>query len=115
MTAQNGLYKNQTIIASGTTTSEPVATSGGVLCGFYAPASMTSTSVTFTAANADDPNTFVTVRDQFGNPVTVTLNASGGYYSLRGVLPFGPDFIRIVGGSSEAAARTITLVFQAVV
>lgn len=115
MTAQNGLYKNDVVIASGEATSTLVATSGGVLAGFYAPASMTGASVSFTAASTDDPTTFYPVRDAFGNLVTVTLNAAASYYSTRSILPFGPDFIRIVSASNEAAGRTIKTVFQAVV
>lgn len=115
MTAQNGLYKAQTVILSGGTTSDLVATGGGVLAGIYAPASMTGASLSFTVANADAPGTFVPVRDQFGSLVTVTLNAAASYYSLRGILPFGADFIRVVSASNEAADRTLTLSFQAVI
>lgn len=114
MTAQNGLYKADTTIASSGTTSDPVASSGGVLAGIYAPA-MTGASLSFTVANADDPTNFVPVRDQFGSLVTVTLNAAASYYSLRGILPFGADFVRVVSASSEASARTLKLVFQAVI
>lgn len=115
MTAQNGLYKADTTILSGTTTSDAVASSGGVLAGIYAPASMTGASLSFTVANADDPTTFVAVRDQLGSLVTVTLNAAASYYSLRGILPFGADFVRVVSASSEASNRALKLVFQAVI
>lgn len=115
MTSQNGLYKNDVTIASGETTSTFVATSGGVLAGVYAPASMTGATISFTAASTDDPITFYPVRDQFGALITITLNAAASYYSLRGILPFGADFIRIVSASNESSARTLKLSFQAVV
>lgn len=115
MTTQNGLYKVDAVILSGSTTSDAVATSGGVLAGIYAPASMTGASISFTAASTDDPTTFYPVRDQFGTLVTVTLNAAASYYSLRGILPFGADFVRVVSASSEASTRTLKLSFQAIV
>jgi len=115
MTAMNGLYKTNALITSGSTTSSFVASSGGVLAGIYAPASMTGTSLTLQAASADTPDTFVTIRDQFGSPITITLNAAASFYSLRGVLPFGPDFMRVVSSASEGSNRSLVLVFQAVV
>ena len=114
----NGLYKTDALITSGSTTSSFVASSGGVLAGIYAPASMTGSSLTLQAASVDasgTPGTFVTIRDQFGSPITITLNAAASFYSLRGVLPFGPDFMRVVSSTSEGSDRSLVLVFQAIV
>lgn len=114
MSEANGLYKSGVTIANGATTSNAADTGGGVLAGIYAPASMTGSSVTFTAST-DGGGTYVGVRDQFGSLVTVTLNAAASYYSLRSSLPFGADFIRVVSSASEGADRALTLVFQRVV
>jgi hypothetical protein len=114
MSEANGLYKSGVTILNAATTSNPADTGGGVLAGVYAPASMTGASVSFTAST-DGGGTYVPVRDQLGSLVTVTLNAAASFYSLRGVLPFGADFIRVVSASAEGADRALTLVFQRVV
>lgn len=114
MTTKSGIISANCIIPSGATTSNAVSTGGGPLVGIYAPA-MTGTSLTFTAASTEDSTTFYPVRDQLGNLITVTLNAAQSFYSLRSVMPFGMDLLRVVSSSAEGAERTITPVFQQVV
>ncbi len=114
MSTAKGLYRASVIIANGAATSSAADTGGGVLAGFYAPASMTGATVSFTGS-IDGGGTYVPIRDNTGTLITVTLNAAASFYSIRSVLPFGLDFVKVVSASNEAAERTLTLIFQQVV
>lgn len=114
MSQVNGLFYSTVSIASGGNTSSAANSSGGVLAGFYIPSTFTGSSVTFTASR--DGANYYPVRDRTGTSISVTVNTgTPSFYSLNGVLPFAAEFIRVVSASSEAADRTIDLVFQRVV
>lgn len=114
MSTAKGLYRANVTILNTATTSNAADTGGGVLCGVYAPASMTGATISFTASSTAD-GTYVPVRDQFGALISVTLNAAASLYSLGGILPFGIDFIKVVSASAEGADRALTLVFQEII
>lgn len=99
-----------TIAASGTTSGE-VDLRGGTLCGIHLPASFTGTSLTFTAAPASG-GTFRTLYRN-GADYSVPV-AQGKYVSLDPNVFAGVQFLKIVSGSSEGGARTLTLAVRPV-
>lgn len=92
--------------------STPQATSL-TLVGFYTPAALTGTAMTFQAApNAS--GTYVEVVDgATGSAYSVTVAASK-YIALDPAKTYGINQVKLVSGSSEAADRTITLVYRRV-
>lgn len=96
-------------IPSGGTTSEWLDMHGSDIVGFYTP-TITSTAITFQAAS-DQDQTFVAVKDSSGSAISFTV-ASNGYYgfSQDQIAKFrGIRYLQIVMGSSEGAARKITM------
>lgn len=94
-------------IALSGTTSEAVDLSGTTLCGIHMPAAFTGTALTFLAASAAD-GTYQAVKDSAGDPVSVTV-AQGTYVQLDPAVFAGIQYLKVVSGSTEAAARTLTL------
>ena len=88
-----------------------VATDGMLLCGIQFPAAMTGSSVTFDFSM--DNSTFVDVKETDGTDVTYTISVgdmvrvdpSGWAFASTG-------FLRVVSSNSEAADRTINLIFK---
>ena len=98
-----------TNIASGTTTAA-IDLTGKSLFAIQCPASLSSTTCTFTAA-ASKADTYVAVNDDAGNAISITVAASkiitllNKHLSLRGF-----NYIKLVMGSSETD-KTLTLYF----
>lgn len=97
-------------IASGGTTSDMIPLGDYMLAGIITPSALTSTAITFTASDTKD-GTFVAVYDSDGNQVSLTAAASRAI-GLSGaeadaLAPF--QFVKVVCGTAEAAARTLTL------
>ncbi len=96
-------------IASGQTVSSAALTEGD-LVGIRTPAALTGTSITFQTAFEDQ--VFLPYKKPAtGNPVSMAVAADGSY----GIVPSdfkSFDYIKIVSGSTEAADRTFTLIFE---
>jgi hypothetical protein len=100
-------------ISSGGTTSDAIGIGDYVLGAILTPAALTSTSLTFLAAEAQG-GTYRAVYDSDGNQLTATLAASRAI-ALTGVEAdaFAPfQWVKLVMGSAEAAERTLTLALK---
>lgn len=100
-------------IASGGTTSDVIPVQDYVITGVIIPAAITSTTLTFTACATKD-GTFMPVYDSDGNQVSLAVAASRAI-GLSGaeadaLAPF--QWIRVVMGSAELAARTLSLALK---
>jgi hypothetical protein len=96
---------NLTIAISGTTsTSADIGRIGNPVL-FRFP---TTTNTVFDIEGSFDDSTFETVRDRFGNKLTLTV-ASGYVYLEAEAGVTLPQYIRVKGTSNEAEARTITV------
>jgi hypothetical protein len=95
-------------IANGATVSDEMdLTSGRSLVAIQTPAALTGTALTFTACSTSG-GTFVPVYDTSGNAVSVTVSTSR-YIPLTPASFVGIRYLKVVSGSAEAAARSITL------
>lgn len=95
------------VIASGQTKSGVIDLSGCVLVGLLTPSALTGTVFTFEAATSAD-GMFLPVYDAAGALVSVTVAASRFISILPSDLA-GIQYLKIVSGSAEGAARTINL------
>lgn len=94
-------------IANGQTKSGAIDLDFATLCGIFLPAAFTGTALTF-EASATETGTFVPVVDGAGASVSKTV-AQGQYVYLDPAIFAGLRFIKVVSGSSEGAARSLTL------
>ena len=78
--------------------------------GFYVPASFTGTAISFQASS--DNSTFVTLLNE-GSAYSLTVAASR-YVSVDPAVFVGCRYIKLVSGTSEAAARTLTVCLRGV-
>lgn len=92
-------------IAISTTTSGVIDLTQRDIVGLYIPAAFTGTAITFTASS-DIAGTFGSVRDGAGNAISVTV-AAGQYIKINSADFLGVLYLKLVSGSSEAAARDI--------
>ena len=103
------LYYSTTVSSGGTTSAE-IDLQGMVPVGITFPASMTSTSASFTVSDTTG-GTFRALYRSDGTLYTITVTASA-----QVILPpydfCGARFIKIVTGSSEGADRTILLAMR---
>lgn len=90
-------------IASGTTTAE-IDLEGATLVALRTPASLASTSITFTAA-ATSGGTFLPLKDQNGNTITVTVSGTASQHALAPADFAGVRFIKLVCGSTETSKQ----------
>jgi len=102
-------------IPSGQTTSQEIDLSGNALCGFFFPSAFTGATLKITAATMSG-GTFETVQaDELGSgDYTITVTASKYVPITNLAIIAGLRFIKLVSASSEAAARSITLVVRPV-
>lgn len=91
------------IIANAGTASSAINQGGFTLVGCQFPAAFTGTTVTFTASS--DGTNFFPVYNSAG-AVSYTI-AQGRYYAFNSADLQGIHYLKIVSGSSEAAARTL--------
>jgi len=102
--------KTATIADNGTTSTE-IDLENGTLCGFYTPAGLVGTAITFTVST-ETGGTFVGVEKQDGSALTYTVEASK-YYYLNPADFAGVRFIKLVSGSSETGGPlTFTIVYR---
>jgi len=95
-------------IASGGTTSQVIGLQGRTLLGIQTPAALTGTALTFEGSH--DGETFVPLYDDAGTPaqISLTVTTSRGY-SLDPSKFAAWEYIKVVSGSAEGAARQIVL------
>lgn len=98
-----------TIPSSGTNSTAVYVPTRRSLVGVQLPAAMTSTSMTFQSSN-DDGATWVPIYNE-STAYSLTIAASR-YQSVNTQVFAGVSLLRVIGGSSEGAARDITLVFS---
>ena len=90
------------------TTSDPIELPGITLCGFYFPSGWTGTSVSFLVSPSINNPNFVPLQDETGSPITYTVAAST-YCRAQPADFAGIKFIKMVAGSSQAAATQVKL------
>lgn len=96
-----------TTIASSQTTSGEIDLSGDTLVGIQMPATFTGTAITFTGATVSG-GTFQAITDKAGVAVSVTV--AGGKFVVIPPDTIHAPFVKIVSGSTESQADTLTLV-----
>jgi len=108
-------YDLAALIASGQTTSQEIDLSGNTLCGFFFPAAFTGASLTLTTTTVSG-GTYQTVQaDELGSGNYTITATSGKYVPVTNLaIIAGLRFIKLVSASSEASARSITLVVRPV-
>lgn len=97
------------------TKSDPITLSGQTVVGFFTPGTFASTAVTFEAAETPD-GSYVPVKDSSGAAISFTVSTSG-YYGFKNdqmTAFIGLRNVRMVGGSSEAAATVVKLAVREV-
>ena len=96
-------------IAISTTTSDAVDLDGLALVGLHMPAAFTGTALTFSVN--DGEGTYNVLADGAGADVSKTVAASK-FINLAPSDFAGVNKIKLISGSSEAAAREIRLVLR---
>lgn len=104
------IIKTPVAIANGGTTSAAISTSGASLVGIQFPAALTSTVVTFTASS--DGVTFAPLYNSTGL-VSYTV-APSRFMVINAADFYGPLYFKIVLGSSEGAARSLTAILKGI-
>jgi hypothetical protein len=98
-------------IASGQTVSGAIDLKGLSLVGVHLPASFTGTTLTFQAAETLAGSFGAVYKD--GADLSVAV-AAGKYVVLNPADFAGVRFLKVVSGSAEGAARTLTLAIRPV-
>jgi len=97
-------------IAINTKVSQVLDMQGGFLGGIILPAALTSTTLTFTVANA--PNgTFTSLCDTSGSAISYTVAASKAIAFAKDVFAPWP-YVILNFGSNEAAARSVICIIR---
>ena len=107
--AKNIANKDATIAISGTVSDNITVPSGTTLLGIFLPAGMTGTSLSF-KAGADASTTPIDIAPA-NTLYSITVGATAKYYPVVSDHFQGVQYLQVVSGTAEAAARTITLVF----
>lgn len=110
--AQNVLAQRSgtVTIANGATVSSAFDARGFATIGFATPAALTGTAITFQVSH--DNVTFVPLKTTANAAVSVTVTTSSAYTIPSEVKPW--RYIKLVSGSAEGAARTITIMASAI-
>jgi hypothetical protein len=110
MIAADPIYTLESIVPNAGTESSMTQLSGHVLIGVAVPAAITSTTAEL-QTSADAGATWLPIYDREGNKYTLALGASR-YIALPPGDIAGLHNVRLKVGSSEAAARTFTLLLR---
>lgn len=100
------------VTLSGTDASGAIDCTRYQLAGIFTPGTITSTSLTFTASA--DNSTYVAVREVGGAAAYAVTVAASQFVPVNLPVFAGAQWVKIVPGSSEASARTITYVLRPV-
>lgn len=96
-------------IANGATTSDALDLAGCTLTGIVFPASMTGTAMTFSVSH--DGTTFRAMKDSTGANISITITSSAHIALLASDFA-SVRYIKLVSGSAETGAKTITILFR---
>lgn len=97
-------------IASSGTTSQAVDVGEWLIAGIVTPAALTGITMTFTGALTEG-GTYRPLRDSSGTAISVTVSPDD-HILIEPQTFAGVSWIKLVSGSTEAAAREITLVLH---
>ena len=97
-------------IASSGTTSQAVDVGEWLIAGIVTPAALTGIAMTFTGALTEG-GTYRPLRDSSGTAISVTVAASR-HILVEPQTFAGARWLKLVSGTAEGAARTITLVLH---
>ena len=97
-----------TVSLSGTDASSAIDCTRYQLVGFYTPGTITSTAITFQASA--DNSTYVTVMEVGGAATYSVTISTSDYIPLDPRVFAGAQYVKLVPGSSEGSARTITFI-----
>lgn len=97
---------NAVTILINTTTSTDIDLSSRGFVGFVIPSAFTGTAVTFTGSV--DGTNFFALYNSDNTAYSITVGTSR-FYCLNPADFLGMRYVRLVSGSSEAAARTISI------
>lgn len=103
----NRIEQGTVVISSGQTESTEIDLNGTTLVGVMTPATITSTTLTFKAALTSG-GTFNAVTGTSGSAISYTISA-GKYFAIDPKDFHGVRYLKLVGGSSEGADRTLTV------
>lgn len=95
-------------IANGQTVSGAVDLGSKRLFAIVTPAALTSTAMTFQASH--DGSTYNAVYDESGSQLSYTVSTSRYIVISSPARWIGVRYLKVVGGSAEGGARSITLV-----
>lgn len=98
------------IIASGQKVSSPVRSLGGVLVGIITPSVLSGANFTF-EVSTEETGVYKTYYNSAGSIVQVAVGADRHIGQLPADFA-GTEFIKVVSDTSEAAERSIQLVFR---
>jgi len=98
-------------IANGQTDSDALDTGGMALCGIFIPAAFTGTALTFKAATSL-AGTYVPVKNTLSGTLISYTVAPGQFNAIDPKDFQGIRFLKVVSGTSEGAARTLTLALK---
>lgn len=102
----------ETIIPSAGTDSAVVTVPyNATLLGIHLPASMTGTSLKFKASKNESATAFVIKKDDGSADYSITIGSAAAYHPIDANIFEGVEFLTVVSGSAEGAARTLALVF----
>lgn len=97
-------------IASGGTVSGAKNTAGTVLVGIHLPAAFTGTALTFQTATGPSA-TYHVMKASSGSSLSYTVGQ--GTYVIIDPKDFnGAQYLKVVSGTAEGAARTLTLMLK---
>ena len=100
-------------IAESGTTSDAVNLSGLQLVAIDTPAAVTGTALTFTASTSL-AGTYDAVQDEGGAIAYSVTLAANKWIPVKAIVFAGVPFVKLVSGSTEAAARTFKLICRPV-
>lgn len=95
------------VIANGGTVSAALQLQGLVLCGIQLPAAFTGTTLTFQASV--DGTTFQPVKSTASGTALSYTVAQGTYVAIDPKDFQGINYLKVVSGTAEGAARTLNL------
>ena len=110
LTVNKVLLFAPTTIAISTTTSAAIATGGLSLVGVQLPAAFTGTTLTFQISF--DGVTYQPVYTSTSGTALSYTVAAGHYVAVNPQDFYGANYIKLISGSSEAAARTFSVALK---
>jgi hypothetical protein len=110
MDAPGRIY--QTVSLSGTDASAALDCTRYQLVGFYTPGTLTSTAITFQASW--DNSTFTALMAKGGASAYSATVSTSDYCPVDVDVFCGPQYVKLVPGSSEASPRSIVCVLRPV-